>query len=287
MALHLLVVEGNTRADRAPYLAKFGKTASQSYAATLEALAPDAKCEICFPADLDSVLPAGAGLEAYDAVFITGSALNVYDGGPAIDRQLELVRAIFASKTPLFGSCWGLQVACTAAGGVVVKNARGREIGVARNIRPNTAGLAHPLLAGRAGAFDALCSHIDHVQTAPPGAVLLAGNAMSEVQAMEIDFSGGTFWGVQYHPEYSLTEIASIMDRRAETLADEQMFVNEAAAKAYAADLVAVERDPGRVDLAQRLELGQDVREPSLRQIELGNFLERLARPFAARRGRG
>jgi len=287
MPLHILVLEGNTRADREPYVAAFGKTASQSYAVTLKTLAPDAECEIVYPADPDGALPQGAALESYDAAFITGSALNVYEGGPAIERQIELVRAIFASQTPLFGSCWGLQVACTAAGGVVVKNPRGREIGVARNIRPNAAGRAHPLLAGRAERFDALCSHIDHVETAPEGAKPLAGNAMSEVQAMEIAYAGGMFWGVQYHPEYSLTEVASIMERRAPALASENVFADEAAAKAYAADLVAVERDSTRVDLAQRLELGEDVRAPSQRRIELVNFLERLARPLAAQRGRG
>ena len=58
-------------------------------------------------------------------------------------------------------------------------------------------------------------------------------------------------------------------------------------AKAYADELVALERDSSRVDLAERLELGDDVLEPAQRQIELTNFIERLARPFAAQRGRG
>jgi GMP synthase (glutamine-hydrolysing) len=287
MTLHFLVVEGNTRADREPYRATFGRTASQSYAETLKGLAPDADCEICFPADPEGALPEGAGLESFDAVFITGSALNVYDGGPAIERQIELARAVFASRTPLFGSCWGLQVASVAAGGVVVKNPRGREIGVARNIRPNAAGRAHPLLAGRSAVFDALCSHIDHVETAPEGGRILASNAMSEVQAIEIAFAGGLFWGVQYHPEYSLTEVASIISRRAAALAREAMFPDEGAAKGYAEELVTLEHDPSRVKLAERLELGADVREPAQRQIELSNFIERLARPFAAQRGRG
>jgi len=286
MTLHLLVVEGNTRSDREPYRATFGRTASQSYAVTLRELAPDAECEIVFPADPDDALPNGAGLEAFDGIFITGSALNVYDGGPAIERQIELVRAIFASRTPLFGSCWGLQVASAAAGGVVAKNPRGREIGVARGIRPTDAGRAHPLLAGRPEVFDALCSHIDHVETAPEGGKILAGNAMSEVQAMEI-VRGGVFWGVQYHPEYSLTEVASIMARRAPALAREAMFADEEAAKAYAENLVALERDPSRGDLAGRLELEGDVLEPSRRRIELRNFIERLARPSAIARGRG
>lgn len=163
MALRLLIVEGNIREDREAYRASFGQTASESYAATLSDLAGDATCDICFPADAGAELPGSEGLEAYDGVAVTGSALNVYDGGPAIQRQIDLARAIFAARTPFFGSCWGLQLVSAAAGGEVKKNPRGREIGVARNIWPTEAGRGHPVLAGRSAAFDAPCSHIDHV----------------------------------------------------------------------------------------------------------------------------
>ena len=99
----------------------------------------------------------------------------------------------------------------------MLRNPKGREIGVARNIWPTEAGRAHPLLAGRRAAYDAICSHLDIV-TPAPGALVLAANAMSAVQAAEIGWEGGTFWGVQYHPEYSLREIAAIVARRAGNL---------------------------------------------------------------------
>ncbi|MFZ2107823.1 MAG: type 1 glutamine amidotransferase, partial [Roseiarcus sp.] len=226
MSLHLLVIEGNTRDDRDAYRAGLGVTASEAYAQTLMQLAPDAICQIGFPADEGAGLPSAAGLEAYDGAFITGSALNLYDGGPAITRQIDLARAVFASRTPLFGSCWGLQVATAAAGGEVLRNPKGREIGVARNIWPTEAGRAHPLLAGRRAAYDAICSHLDIV-TPAPGALVLAANATSAIQAAEIGWEGGTFWGVQYHPEYSLREIAAIVTRRGSTLAREGFFPDE------------------------------------------------------------
>ena len=134
MSLHLLVIEGDTRDNRDAYRAGFGMTASDAYAATLREIAPDAVCDIGFPADEGAGLPDAAGLDAYDGALITGSALNLYDGGPAITRQIDLARAVFASRTPLFGSCWGLQVATAAAGGEVLRNPKGRQIGVARNI---------------------------------------------------------------------------------------------------------------------------------------------------------
>src|SRR5271156_2608007 len=156
MSLHLLLIEGNTREDRETYRAGLGMTASEAYSQTLEQLAPAAAGATCAPADEGAGLPDAAGLEAYDGVFITGSALNLYDGGPAITRQINLARAVFASRTPFFGSCWGLQVATAAAGGEGLRNPKGREIGVARNIWPTEAGRAHPLLAGRHAAFDAI-----------------------------------------------------------------------------------------------------------------------------------
>ena len=210
---------------------------------------PDAICQIGFPADEGAGLPSAAGLEAYDGVFITGSALNLYDGGAAITRQIDLARAVFASRTPLFGSCWGLQVATAAAGGEVLRNPKGREIGVARNIWPTAAGRAHPLLAGRRAAYDAICSHLDIV-TPAPGALVLAANATSAIQAAEIGWEGGTFWGVQYHPEYSLREIAAIVARRAGDLTREGFFPDERSALAYVEDLRVLDAAPDRRDVA-------------------------------------
>jgi GMP synthase (glutamine-hydrolysing) len=279
------VVEGNTPEDRAAYRAGLGMTASEAYAATLQNLAPDAVCDICFPADEGANLPDAAGLESYDGVLITGSALNLYDGGAEIARQIDLARAVFASRTPFFGSCWGLQVATAAAGGDVLRNPRGREVGLARNIWPTAEGRAHPMLRGRAPAYDALCTHLDIV-TAAPGATVLAANAVASIQAAEITHEGGAFWGVQYHPEYSLREIAAIIARRAETLAREGFFADETAALAYASDLRALDSAPDRNDIAWRLGIGDDVRDPVRRRAELINFIDAWVRPTKSARGR-
>ena len=123
MGLRFLVVEGNVREAREAYRSNFGFTASEAYARVLGELAPDARSDVCLPADAGAEC-AGfcGGLAGYDAVFVTGSALNLYDGGPEIARQIELARAVFKARVPFFGSCWGLQVACAAAGGEVQRN---------------------------------------------------------------------------------------------------------------------------------------------------------------------
>ena len=158
---------------------------SDGYADLLRRLLPDAVVDICYPADPGANLPIG-GLEGYDGVAITGSALNVYDGGPSIDPQIELAREVLKSKTPLFGSCWGLQVITVAAGGVVRPNPKGREIGIGRQIALTPAGRDHPMYAGKASVFDAVTVHLDEVEILAPGTTVLAANAQSDVQAAEI-----------------------------------------------------------------------------------------------------
>jgi GMP synthase (glutamine-hydrolysing) len=279
--LHFLVVEGNTAAAREEYRIGFGKAPSESYADALREIAPGAVCDVCFPADSGADLPAA--LANYDGVFLTGSALNIYDGGFAVERQIDLARAVFGSGAPFFGSCWGLQVACAAAGGRVLKNPRGRELGFARRIWPTKAGRHHPLLKGRPPAYDALCSHIDVVEL-PPGGVSLASNEMANVQAAEIVFAGGRFWGVQYHPEFSFAEIAAIIERRADGLAREGFAADEKAARAYARELRALEE--GGTTLAWSLGAGESVLTAKARRLELMNFITERVLPEKSERGR-
>ncbi len=286
MGLRLLVVEGNERAMRDVHRAGFGKSPSQSYADILCQLAPDAVCDICFPADDGANLPDSGGLTGYDGVAITGSALNIYNGGPAVERQVEMARAIFASSTPFFGSCWGLQIASVAAGGSIARNPLGREIGIARNIAPTETGRAHPLLAGRPAAFDAPCVHLDIVAEPPAGALVLASNAYAAVQAAEIRQGPGIFWGVQYHPEFSLTELAAILQRYAPTLIAEGLFAEAGEAHSYCAAIRALDQDRRNRGLAWRLGMQKEIVDPELRLTEIRNWLEHFVRPEKSRRGR-
>jgi GMP synthase (glutamine-hydrolysing) len=273
LALRFLIIEGNTRAARDAYAAGYGRTPAQSYAAALQEIVPEAVCDLAFPADEGASLPDPAGIESYDAVFVTGSALNVYDIEPAVLRQVDLMRAVYASGVPAFGSCWGLQLATVAAGGEVRPNRRGREIGFARNIAPTSAGREHPLMVGRPAAFSAPASHIDTVTALPAQAVVLAANGVSEVQAAEIRHGKAVFWGVQYHPEYTLAELASLIERRAKPLAAEGFFAAPEDAAAYASDLRALDADPTRADLAWRHGLDAEVLNPVLRRREIRNFI--------------
>ena len=174
MGLRFLVVEGNTRGARLAHREAYGLTPSESYAEVIQAIERDAVCDIALPADEGANLPDAAGLESYDGIVLTGSHLNIYDRTPDILRQIDLMRAVYASQTPSFGSCWGLQMAAVAADGDVRPNPLGREVGIARKLTRTEAGQAHPMLEGRPAAYDAPAIHLDAVTALPGDCTVLA-----------------------------------------------------------------------------------------------------------------
>lgn len=281
MTIRLLVVEGNTREGRAAHEATFGLTPSASYATVLCDLAPDSTCDVVCPADADAALPSAVSLGDYDGVVLTGSALHLWQRDAAVTRQIELMRAVYASRVPAFGSCWGIQMGAVAAGGDVQPNPNGREIGFARNIAVLPAGEDHPLLAGRPRAFTAPAIHLDAITTLPPDCTVLASNALTPVQAAEIRHDGGTFWGVQYHPEFSIPELTAILGRITGLMVAEGFVTDEPAARAYIADLAAA---PGRPDAAWRHGLDAQVLDDGLRLTEIRNFIDMRVRPRRAAR---
>jgi GMP synthase (glutamine-hydrolysing) len=197
------------------------------------------------------------------------------------------MRAIFASGTPSFGSCAGLQVATVAAGGTVRPNVRGREVDFARRILKTSDGRDHPLLRGRPDVYDAPAVHVDEVETLPTGATHLASNRVTQVQAAEVRYDRGVFWGVQYHPELSLAEVAAALRRSRTDLINEGYVDTGKDLEAHASLIEELHEEPGRRDLAWRLGLDEQVTDERERVRELRNFIEHLALPTRSARGRG
>ncbi len=281
-SLRFLVAESETAADREARRQREGRSSGESYLDTLRSLAPNASFDLVRPAEPDSALPDA--LAAYAGVFLTGSPLHLYEDTPAVRRQLAFMRAVFASGTPSFGSCAGLQVATVAAGGTVRPIRNGHELAIARRITPTAAGACHPMLRGRAAAYDALTIHADEVETLPPEASVLATNGITAVQAAEIRHEGGVFWGVQYHPELPPEEIAGALRSQAKTAVSWGLARSEAVVEEVAARIAELGADPGRADLAWLLGVDAQVADPVLRTIELRNFLACLAGPRCNRR---
>ncbi|MCH7958762.1 MAG: type 1 glutamine amidotransferase [Candidatus Hydrogenedentes bacterium] len=272
MKAQVLVVEGNAKATSEEMIALGARPYGESYAQLLESLSPEVACTVVYPAERGvDCLPAGKRLSDYDGIAWTGSALSAYTDRPEVHHQIELAKLAYASGTPVFGSCWGLQIMAVALGGSVRPNPKGREIGIGRDVRLTDAGLQHALYDGKFPFFDALSVHLDEVEKMPDGAVLLAGNAMSDVQAFYIEEKGNSFWGVQYHPEFDFEVMALVLRRLHKLLIKEGVFENEEAVN---------ERIEYYMGLHQRAPSSEvrntpveEVLDADLRRVELFNWL--------------
>jgi GMP synthase (glutamine-hydrolysing) len=277
-----LVIDGNLAEIRARQIAALGYDSGNGYAQVLRRIDPALHIDVVTAADREPGFPPGAGLESYDGVTMTGSALNIYNGGAPVTRQIELAKAVFAAGVPFFGSCWGLQVAVTAAAGEVRANPRGREFGFARRIVLSDAGREHRLYAGKPAVFEAPTIHRDEIACLPPEAKILAVNDFG-VQAATFTHGRGTFWGVQYHPEYDYVDIAAAAERYGQTLITEGMFRDQPALSAFAADLRALQSNPADSSLLWKHGLGPAMRNEALRLLEIRNWLETEVRPDVRR----
>jgi GMP synthase (glutamine-hydrolysing) len=281
MGARILIIDGNVAQIRARQVAALGYDSGTGYARVLHRIDSSLHIDVVAAAD-GAALPVGAGLASYDGVTMTGSALNIYNGGEPVTRQIELAKAVFAAGVPFFGSCWGLQVAVTAAGGEVRANPRGREFGFARRVLLSDAGREHPLFAGKPVAFEAPTIHRDEISSLPAGAAMLAVNDFG-VQAASFTHGQGTFWGVQYHPEYDYLDIAAAAERYGETLVTEGMFRDTAALMAFAAELRALQANPSDTTLLWKHGLGPAIRTETLRLLEIRNWLQAQVLPRATR----
>ena len=274
-----LVVDGYRKAAREELAAGGASIAGELYTAMLHRFVPNAPVDIVYPCDPGSHLPEGAALAAYDGVAWTGCSLTVYEDNAEVKQQIEFCKAAFEAGVPSFGSCWALQIAVVAAGGVCQANPRGREMGIARKIQLTPEGRAHPMYAGKPSVFDAFISHVDEVTHWPSTAVLLASNRFTHVQAATIAHGKGTFWGVQYHPEYDLREMARLTWCRRFKLMELGFFRDEAQALTWIDQLETLHADPSRSDLAWALAIDDDITRPEIRQCETANWIAQQVLP--------
>jgi GMP synthase (glutamine-hydrolysing) len=122
----------------------------------------------------------------------------------------------------------------------------------------------------------------------PPGDILVtATNAATGIQAAEIRHEGGSFWGVQYHPEYSLHDIAAVIRRYGQRLVDDGFYASLETLHSHADAFSALHADTGRTDLAWQMGLDADLLDPALRMTEIANWLQHSVRPEKSRRDRG
>jgi GMP synthase (glutamine-hydrolysing) len=279
-----LVLDGYSQEGREDLQSGGASTAGELYARMLKACAPrGAEVDIVYPADPGAALPSGAAIDQYDGIAWTGSSLTVFSDDPKVTPQIEFAKAAYDARVPSFGSCWAAQIAVVAAGGRCDINPKGREMGIARKIVLTPEGRAHPLYSGKKSVFDAFISHDDEITHLPPSGSLLASNGHTQVQAVSVTHKGGVFWGLQYHPEYDLHELARLCYCRKQKLTDRGFFRDLDAAQAYVDLLEALHQDPGRKDIAWLLGIDEDVMNEDLRRAEVRNWIDFLVLPNLGR----
>jgi GMP synthase-like glutamine amidotransferase len=226
--MNILIVDGNEKEASSRYTNMGMDTQYEVYKKVLNSLSlENLNIQIIHPAISNNFLPEGISLDDFDGVAWTGSLLNIYDMTTPIINQIELAKELFTKKNKIFGSCWGLQVLVTAAGGKIRKNPKGLEAVVANEITVSREGFNHSMYKGKEGVFDAFCWHYDDTENLPPNAKILASNNKSAVQSVAFDIDQSSVWAVQYHPEFDPSWIAGLMKQREDILLKEGAFTEK------------------------------------------------------------
>lgn len=270
----LLLLEGNTADKRARARELGVRNSSEIYAQAIAVHFPDIELDILNGADEGAKIPKGRALSDYHGFVVTGSSLHAYDRDFAVANQIALITEAAEKGLPIFGSCWGLQIAVMAAGGDVACHPKGREVGFARKIALTQAGLAHPMFRAKQTVFDAPCIHYDEVVRMPDGATLLASNSHSLVQAAVIPLGRSDVWAVQYHPEFDLAQLVQLYTLYADDMMAQGFFADQADLVAYRDKMARLVDNPAHAGLAWQLGIDADILDPRRRAAEIIAWVE-------------
>lgn len=138
-------------------------------------------------------------LEDYDALFVMGGAMNVWDIEEhpwLVEEKRAIRRFVTELRRPYLGICLGHQLLADALGGTCGPMKR-PEVGVIE-VELTQDGSADPFLAGLPPRKKVLQWHGVRVAQPPEGAVVLAKSPNCTVEAMRV---GEHALGLQYHVE--------------------------------------------------------------------------------------
>ncbi len=283
--LRFLVIDGYAKASRDDLDAAGMQYAWKLYGDMLQRNLPGAEYDVLLPSDFGVEMPGEKELEQYSGILWTGCNLSIYDKeNESVSKQIELAKLCYEIGIPSFGSCWGLQMSVVAAGGKVAPNPRGKEMGLARKIKLSREGENHPMFKGKPPVYEAYISHDDIVTEIPEGGVILAGNDFTPVQALTVTHKKGTFWSVQYHPEYNLHEMACLIIAREEKLIKGGFFKKPDDLKVLVDKMKSLFKDPDRKDLRWQIVIDDDVLSSELKECEVRNWINELVLPACTKK---
>ena len=247
---NILVVEGNLREENQSFSKVGIKTHTESLKESLNYYVDNLNLDVVNPSsdeNFDSIIEK---LSSYDGLIWGGSSLNIYNNTPEIKKQIEFMKECQKKVKNILAICWGMQVAVTAAGGVV-KKAASSQIGIANQIKISAEGLKHPIYKNKKDNFNSPAFNFDEVVTLPKNGICLASNKKNKIQSIYFTVGDTKIWGLQYHPEITYEKMISLIEFRKKRLIDNRkVFKNEDEIKnhiAFIKDEIAVSNKSQRM----------------------------------------
>ena len=223
----ILIVEGNLREENQNFSTSGIQTHTQSLQDSLANFTNELDMDVVNPSSDEDIDVKVKELNKYDGLIWGGSSLNIYNNTPEIKRQIQFMKECQKKVKNILAICWGMQVAVTAAGGVVKKSSNGAHIGIANQLIINEQGLKHPLYSGKKNNFNTPAFNFDEVVTLPENGVCLASNKINKVQGMYFKINNNNVWGLQYHPEITYQKMIQLIKFRKDRLIEtRKVFAN-------------------------------------------------------------
>ena len=223
----ILLVEGNLREANQEFTDNGIKTHTESLKESIDYFTKDLSIDSVNPSSDKDIFDKVKDLNKYDGLIWGGSSLNIYSDTVEIRRQLEFMKECQKKIKNILAICWGMQVAVTAARGVVKKGQNGSHRGIAHEININEHGLNHPLYKDKNKIFNTPAFNYDEVVTLPNKAVLLSSNKINNVMGLNFEFETANIWGIQYHPEITYEKMITLINFRKENLINNKSFNDE------------------------------------------------------------
>ena len=223
----ILIVEGNLREENQNFSTSGIQTHTQSLQDSLANFTNELDMDVVNPSSDEDIDVKVKELNKYDGLIWGGSSLNIYNDTPEIRRQIQFMKECQKKVKNILAICWGMQVAVTAAGGVVKKSSNGAHIGIANQLIINEQGIKHPLYSGKKNNFNTPAFNFDEVATLPENGVCLASNKINKVQSMYFKINNNNVWGLQYHPEITYQKMIQLIKFRKDRLIEtRKVFAN-------------------------------------------------------------
>ena len=223
----ILLVEGNLREANQEFSANGIKTHTESLRESIDYFTNDLEIDSVNPSSDKNIFETVKDLNKYDGLIWGGSSLNIYSDTLEIRRQIEFMKECQKKVKNILAICWGMQVAVTAAGGVVKKGQNGSHRGIAHEININENGLRHPLYKDKNQFFNTPAFNYDEVVTLPNNATLLSSNKINNVMGIDFKSHLANIWGIQYHPEITYEKMITLINFRKDRLLENKSFNDE------------------------------------------------------------